>query len=96
MASVGHAVDALRAHAGVDWVVLLGLRLGTLIATLAAARRDDIDSLVAIAPVVTGKAHVRELRALQASATVFEPPAWKSGWIRTCWLVATPRSPCRP
>jgi alpha-beta hydrolase superfamily lysophospholipase len=74
VASVGHAVDALRAHAGVDGVVLLGLRLGALIAALAAARRTDVDSLVAIAPVVTGKTHVRELRALQMTATVVAPP----------------------
>jgi alpha-beta hydrolase superfamily lysophospholipase len=75
VASVGHAVDALRAHAGLERVVLLGVRLGAMIATLAASRRDDVDSLVAIAPVVAGKAHVRELRALQmTTVTLAAPP----------------------
>jgi alpha-beta hydrolase superfamily lysophospholipase len=75
IASVGHAVDALCRHAGVDRVALLGVRLGALIATLAASRRDDVDSLIAIAPVVAGKAHLRELRALQMSTPVRPTPA---------------------
>jgi pimeloyl-ACP methyl ester carboxylesterase len=75
IASVWHAADALRAQAGVERVVFLGVRLGALIATLAAGKRDDVDSLVVIAPVVAGKAHVRELRALQMStATLQRPP----------------------
>ena len=68
VASVGHAVDALRAHADVEQVVLLGVRLGGH--DRDAGRRStasDVDSLVAIAPVVAGKAYVRELRALQMS-----------------------------
>jgi alpha-beta hydrolase superfamily lysophospholipase len=75
VASVGAAADALRAHADVDRVVLLGLRLGALLAALAAARRDDVEGLVAIAPVLAGKAHVRELRALQMTATARPVPA---------------------
>jgi pimeloyl-ACP methyl ester carboxylesterase len=74
VASVSHAVDALRAHAGVERVVILGVRLGALIAALAASRRDDVAGLVAIAPVVVGKAHVRELRALQMSTVSLPRP----------------------
>jgi pimeloyl-ACP methyl ester carboxylesterase len=74
VSSVGAAADALRAHAGVERVVLLGVRLGALLAALAAARRDDVEGLVAIAPVITGKAHVRELRALQMSAAARPAP----------------------
>jgi alpha-beta hydrolase superfamily lysophospholipase len=73
-ASVGHAIDAVREQTGVERVVLLGIRLGALIATLAATTRDDVDSLVAIAPVVAGKAHVRELRALQMSTVSLPRP----------------------
>ena len=74
VASVGHAADALRRHADVEWIALLGVRLGALIAALAATRRDDVDGLVALAPVVAGKTHVRELRALQMSTPLAEPP----------------------
>jgi pimeloyl-ACP methyl ester carboxylesterase len=73
-ASVGLAVEALRAQTGVDRVVLLGVRLGALIATLAANRRDDVDSLVAIAPVAAGQVHLRELHALQRNATIVRTP----------------------
>jgi alpha-beta hydrolase superfamily lysophospholipase len=74
VASVGHAIESLRAQSGVDRVALLGVRLGALIAALAASRRGDVDSLVAIAPVIAGKAHVRELRALQMSLVLMPTP----------------------
>jgi alpha-beta hydrolase superfamily lysophospholipase len=74
VASVGLAVEALREQTGADRVVFLGVRLGALIATLTASHRDDVDSLVAIAPVVAGKAHVRELRALQMSTMLLPTP----------------------
>jgi alpha-beta hydrolase superfamily lysophospholipase len=70
--SVQHAADFLRAQTGVERVVLLGVRLGALVATLAAVERDDVDALIAIAPVVAGKAHLRELRALQMA--MLRPP----------------------
>jgi alpha-beta hydrolase superfamily lysophospholipase len=74
VASVGHAVDALRRHAGVERVVLFGPRLGALIAALAAAGRDDVDSLVVLAPVVVGRTHLRELRAAQMTAPLRPAP----------------------
>ena len=36
--------------------------------------RDDVDGFVAIAPVVAGRAYLRELRALQMSLGLSEPP----------------------
>ena len=74
VASVHQAVVALRSLGGVERVAILGVRLGALLATLAATARDDIDGLVAIAPVVTGKTHLRELRALQMALGLREPP----------------------
>ncbi|HVZ74049.1 MAG TPA: hypothetical protein VHJ20_16835 [Polyangia bacterium] len=73
VASAGHAADTLRAATGVERVVFLGVRLGVITAALAAAR-DDVAGLVAIAPVVNAKAHLRELRALQMSGTPRPPP----------------------
>jgi pimeloyl-ACP methyl ester carboxylesterase len=63
--SVGLAIDELRALAGVSAVDLFGVRLGATLATLAAARRSDIRSLVLWAPVVSGRTYAREVRALQ-------------------------------
>jgi pimeloyl-ACP methyl ester carboxylesterase len=63
--SVGAAVDELRAIAGVTAIDLFGVRFGGTLATLAASERRDIRDLVLWAPVVSGRAYVRELRALQ-------------------------------
>jgi pimeloyl-ACP methyl ester carboxylesterase len=73
--SAGRAADALRRHAGVERVCFLGVRLGALIAAHAALGRTDVDGLIAIAPVVSGRAYVRELRALQASLGLEPAPA---------------------
>lgn len=64
LAGVGHAIDAARGLGGVRRVALAGLRLGATLATLAAAGRDDVAALVLWAPVASGRALARELRAL--------------------------------
>jgi pimeloyl-ACP methyl ester carboxylesterase len=68
LASVESAVQHLRAWTGVTRVALVGLRLGATIAALAAQRLGDanlpgVDALVLLAPTVTGRRHIRELRA---------------------------------
>lgn len=62
VASVHAAVDAARRLSGVRRVCLLGVRFGATLAALAAAGRDDVAALAAIAPVVSGRAFARELR----------------------------------
>ena len=59
------AIDELRARSGVRGVTLFGVRFGATIAVLAAAQEQDVEGVVAWAPVVSGRAHVRELRAFQ-------------------------------
>lgn len=64
VAAAHDAVQALRRATGVPQVVLVGLRLGAAIAWQAAAQREDVAGLVAIAPVMHGRAWLRELRLL--------------------------------
>lgn len=64
VASVHTAVEALRAATGVSRVALFGIRLGAALAALAASERDDIAGLIAWAPVLSGRAYLRELRLL--------------------------------
>jgi pimeloyl-ACP methyl ester carboxylesterase len=64
VASVHVAVDALKREAGVNRVALLGLRAGVLMAATAAMQRNDIDSLVAMAPPANGRALLREWKIL--------------------------------
>ncbi len=63
--SVDEAANWLRATTGTKRLILVGLRLGTTLATMAAARRDDVAGLLMFEPVVSGRAYVRQL-ALEA------------------------------
>ena len=62
--SVHRAIDGLKAASGVRQVCLLGVRLGATLAALAAVARSDVAGIVAIAPVVRGRAYLRELTVL--------------------------------
>jgi alpha-beta hydrolase superfamily lysophospholipase len=63
------AVGELRRRAGVRHVCLLGLRLGATLATLAARHSKAVTSLVLIAPVISGRRHLRELRTRRLAAS---------------------------
>ncbi len=70
------ACRSLRQWTGVENVILVGVRLGASIAALTAAEPDTgIGGLIAIAPVVSGRAYLRELGMLQKSLGLDEPPA---------------------
>ncbi len=75
------AAEELRRRTGVRHVCLLGFRLGTLLAALAASESNSVSALVAISPVVTGRRYLRELRMTRMAATLglgdSEPPADK-------------------
>ncbi|HEY6926440.1 MAG TPA: alpha/beta fold hydrolase [Steroidobacteraceae bacterium] len=67
IADIRAAADELRRSTGVDRICFAGIRLGALLATLAARDYVQRAGLIAIAPVVSGKAYVRELRLLRRS-----------------------------
>ena len=73
LSSIADACDLARS-AGADRLVLVGIRLGATLATLAAVRRDDVAGVVAVAAVPSGKALVREGRALQLTLGLPPPP----------------------
>lgn len=62
------AVQELQRRTGVRRVCLLGIRLGALLAALAAARSSVVSALVLIAPVINGRRYLRELRRVQLAA----------------------------
>jgi alpha-beta hydrolase superfamily lysophospholipase len=68
------AVAELRRRTGVKHVCLLGVRLGALLATLAAARSGGITGLVLVAPVIRGKRYLRELRTARLAAQLGTNP----------------------
>lgn len=70
---IAAATAVLRRQAGVEHVVLCGLRLGASLAALAAARLPQASGVVMLAPVLDGRLYLREMRALHA--------AWRNGAI---------------
>ncbi len=61
--AINDAADFLRAYSGVKRFVFLGQSLGALLAAEAAAGRADVAALILVAPVVKGRAYLRELAA---------------------------------
>ncbi|MET0334239.1 MAG: alpha/beta fold hydrolase [Rhizobacter sp.] len=66
--SIHVVADVLKKIGGVSEVCFVGLRLGAALATQAALQRDDVAGLVAMAPVLRGRAYLRELTMLGAVA----------------------------
>ncbi|WP_181969773.1 serine aminopeptidase domain-containing protein [Paraburkholderia sp. DHOC27] len=65
--SIVAAVNHLRHETGVTTITLCGLRLGATLAALAAERLGDVDGLVLLSPVLSGRNYLRELRAHRQS-----------------------------
>lgn len=61
---IDDAIESLRHGAGVERVIVIGLRLGATLAAVVATRRDDIAGFSALAPVGSGRIHARELAML--------------------------------
>lgn len=78
-ADTHRAIERLKQDTGVDEVVLVGLRLGALIAASVAAERGDIAGLGLLAPPASGKAYARETAAL--SRIIAPQPADPAGGI---------------
>jgi alpha-beta hydrolase superfamily lysophospholipase len=67
-AAIAAGLDGLKAQAGCSRVAVVGLRLGALLAAGVAASRDDVAAFVAIAPPVSGRAFVREMKAFELTS----------------------------
>lgn len=68
------AIEELKERSGVRSVFLLGIRLGATIGALAGTGRDDVSGLIAVVPVWSGRAWLREARALEAAMGLPGPP----------------------
>lgn len=66
--SIGLAIDELKARSGVTNIVLCGIRFGGLLAA-QYARWHPVEGLVLVAPFTSGRAFVREQRAVAAMHT---------------------------
>ncbi len=62
------AVQELQARTGVERVVLLGIRLGALLAAATVARLPQVSALVAVTPVVSGRRYLKEIRTFELAS----------------------------
>jgi alpha/beta superfamily hydrolase len=62
------AVHELQRLTGVERVCLLGFRFGTLLAAIAASRCPQVRAMLAVAPVMSGRRYLRELRNFERAA----------------------------
>jgi pimeloyl-ACP methyl ester carboxylesterase len=77
--SIGAAIDELKRQTGVRDVIILGFRLGAMLAPLAIEGRDDVAGLALLAPPASGKAYVREMMALSGMIDATLPPGETEG-----------------
>lgn len=61
MEDINTAIDELKEMADLDQVILVGLRLGALLAGEISSQRDDIESLVIWDPILSGADYEAEL-----------------------------------
>lgn len=78
--SIHRAADTLRAAAEIDELTLVGIRAGAAFALLAATGAGGhaplpLDGFAALAPVVRGRAYLRELSLVQQRWLDTAPPA---------------------
>jgi len=66
--SIENACEEVRLRSGATAIALFGLRLGGLLATVAA-QRAPVHDLILLGPPVSGRVYLRELRALRAMQT---------------------------
>jgi alpha-beta hydrolase superfamily lysophospholipase len=64
------AVAEMQRRTGVDRVCLLGFRLGALLAGLAAEQCKAVSGLILVAPVISGRRYLRELRTTVLAAAL--------------------------
>jgi pimeloyl-ACP methyl ester carboxylesterase len=79
IAGVASAAAALRASTGLQRLVIGGLRIGASLAAVAAQDLTGIEGLILLAPVVTGRAWLRELTLSAALGPV--APANETGGL---------------
>jgi len=69
------AMDALRETGHVARFGLLGMRFGALLAGVVADADPSVEHVIAVAPVMSGRRYLRELRAFQVTAPLEASPA---------------------
>lgn len=62
------AIAEMQRHSGVARICLLGFRMGGLLAAIAANRCKAVQGLILVAPVISGRRYLRELRTMRLAS----------------------------
>jgi pimeloyl-ACP methyl ester carboxylesterase len=73
LASIRDACELARGN-GCRQLAVVGVRLGATLAAFAASKRNDVAALVAFNAIISGRAYLRELRALQMAMNLAPSP----------------------
>lgn len=68
VSDIRFAIRYLKEQIGIHKIYLLGLRLGACLAAMAAVNHSDIDSLILMSPIVSGKKYAGNLLRSNLSA----------------------------
>ena len=77
--SFADALAYARGTLGMTRIVVVGLRLGALIAARVLAASGEVEAMAVLAPPANGRMHARELAALAKVIGTREPPAGMAG-----------------
>jgi alpha-beta hydrolase superfamily lysophospholipase len=69
------AITAMQMHGGVSRICLVGFRVGALLAVQAAIRCKAVEGLILIAPAISGRRYLRELRTTRLAGLLRSAPA---------------------
>jgi pimeloyl-ACP methyl ester carboxylesterase len=90
--SIKAAMAWMRMEAGVEDVVLVGLRFGAGLALACAEALGGVDKLVLMAPIVSGVAYQRELALLAKLSEGGKALAGQEGWGQAATLFSAERT----
>jgi pimeloyl-ACP methyl ester carboxylesterase len=90
LGGVRAAAAFLKAAVGISHVVLGGVRFGATLAAMASPEIEQVDGLMLLAPVVSGKAWLRELRLAGAMSGTASEAASQAGGLEADGLALSP------
>ncbi|MBY0610821.1 MAG: alpha/beta hydrolase [Beijerinckiaceae bacterium] len=81
LGNIAAAITFMRGVAGISEIVLIGYRLGGLLAAIAASRSPNVTRLVLIAPPASGRLYLREMQLQAQLYPVRQDEAAKDGGV---------------
>ena len=89
LGNIAAAIAFMKNIAGVEEIVLVGYRLGGLLATIAASRTAEVNALLLIAPALAGRSYLREMQLQSQLYPVRQDESGKDGRISSAGFMVS-------